>query len=223
MEAEHIRVARSKAYAPAPPDRLASTPPTHNAPPLSHSRADGAAQQGKAWYSITVTTSDLRGSGTGADVWASLAGSAGRSELAPLPCGPNAFAQGRRDVFRCGMILGQLGFRLSLLRLNMCFCVLEGVLLALQPSCTPGTICCHFNPTPRLHLPRLGELRQITLGLGGTQQNHGGCGASGRGGGVGADAPSWHLARAEVVDEATGRTWHFVGGWGGFTRSQGNG
>lgn len=54
----------------------------------------------KAWYALTVSTSDLRGAGTGADVRAMLAGTLARSEPATLPGGPDAFKRGRRDAFR---------------------------------------------------------------------------------------------------------------------------
>jgi hypothetical protein len=61
----------------------------------------GVAVAQKTWYVLTVTTSNLRGAGNDAEVYAALEGSSCRSEREVLPSGPGTFSRGRQDTFRC--------------------------------------------------------------------------------------------------------------------------
>ncbi|KAI8463909.1 MAG: Lipase/lipooxygenase [Monoraphidium minutum] len=61
--------------------------------------------------------------------------------------------------------------------------------------CGRGSLARGGRDTFRLHLPMLGELQRLTLGL-----EHRG----------GPAPPSWHVAGAEVLEEASGRRWHFT-------------
>ena len=55
---------------------------------------------GKAWYSISLVTSDVKGAGTDADVHVALVGAAGSSNRITLPSKPEHFERGQRDTFR---------------------------------------------------------------------------------------------------------------------------
>jgi hypothetical protein len=57
------------------------------------------------------------------------------------------------------------------------------------------------GPSCRLHLSYLGDVQRLTLGIASTS-------------GVAEPGPSWHVAVAQVEEEATGRRWHFEGGFG---------
>jgi hypothetical protein len=55
----------------------------------------------KVWYTLHVSTSDVRGAGIDADVYVALVGSDGSSDKIQLPSKPEHFERGSRDTFRC--------------------------------------------------------------------------------------------------------------------------
>jgi hypothetical protein len=55
----------------------------------------------KVWYTLHITTSDIRGAGTDADVHIALTGSQGSSGIVALPSQPQQYQRGQRDKFRC--------------------------------------------------------------------------------------------------------------------------
>lgn len=63
---------------------------------LSHSCLDP-----RTWYTVYVSTSDVRGAGTDADVHIALWGSQGSSGSIQLPSQPQQYQRGQRDRFRC--------------------------------------------------------------------------------------------------------------------------
>lgn len=54
----------------------------------------------KVWYSIYITTADVRGAGTDAEVYMALTGSERSSGKLVLPSRPEHFERGCRDKFR---------------------------------------------------------------------------------------------------------------------------
>lgn len=56
----------------------------------------------KLWYTLHITTSDIRGAGTDADVHIALSSSQGSSGIVALPSQPQQYQRGQRDKFRCG-------------------------------------------------------------------------------------------------------------------------
>lgn len=57
----------------------------------------------KAWYTLYITTTDIRGAGTDADVHIALSGSQGSSGVVALPSQLQQYQRGQRDKFRCVM------------------------------------------------------------------------------------------------------------------------
>ncbi|WIA17082.1 hypothetical protein OEZ85_013981 [Tetradesmus obliquus] len=63
----------------------------------------------KVWYTLHISTSDVRGAGTDADVHVVLVGSDGSSDRVQLPSKPEHFERGSRDTFRLQLApLGRL-------------------------------------------------------------------------------------------------------------------
>lgn len=56
--------------------------------------------EAKAWYTVYITTSDIRGAATDADVHIALSGSQGSSGVVALPSQPEQYQRGQRDKFR---------------------------------------------------------------------------------------------------------------------------
>jgi hypothetical protein len=57
----------------------------------------------KAWYVLHISTSDLRGAGSDADMHVALSGAQGTSGRINLPSRPEQFQRGQRDTFRCAL------------------------------------------------------------------------------------------------------------------------
>jgi hypothetical protein len=56
----------------------------------------------KTWYTVYITTSDVRSAGTDADVHIALTGSQGSSGRVDLPSQPQQYQRGQRDKTRYG-------------------------------------------------------------------------------------------------------------------------
>lgn len=54
----------------------------------------------KVWYTLHITTSDIRGAGTDADVHIALTGSQGSSGVVDLTSRPQQYQRGQTDKFR---------------------------------------------------------------------------------------------------------------------------